>query len=239
MQRTGLWIARSLGVTVLVACSCARAGLIWDFTNQFSIANGNPNGDWSYGWADSSGFHLHSHVSTPNSNSQGWAESEVGPLVWKNIGTVLQSGVLPGQVSLHTGPGPAYTPSVVRWTAPAGLTGLASVLGQFFAGDAGTMLVGVFTNGVGQGQTPMWSASNAGTFNLNVGVSPGSTVDFVVWGGYGQGNTPLAVQIDAVPEPATVTLCVLAAFAGISMRRRRKARTSAAPGVLFARRRAE
>jgi hypothetical protein len=40
-----------------------------------------------------------------------------------------------------------------------------------------------------------WKATDAGNFNLSLKVAAGDTVDFVVYGGYRYGNTPVKVNI--------------------------------------------
>jgi hypothetical protein len=41
----------------------------------------------------------------------------------------------------------------------------------------------------------MWKASNSGSFDVNIKVARGDTIDFVVYGGYGYGNTPVSATI--------------------------------------------
>jgi RHS repeat-associated protein len=107
--------------------------------------------------------------------------------VWKNMGSPAY-GVDTGQLSLH--PGDASQPGVVRWTAPAGVSGPATIKGQFLTGDIGVILVDVRINGV-----EVWNAVDSGTFNLSTNIVLGDTIDFAVYGGYEYGNTPLDVKI--------------------------------------------
>jgi hypothetical protein len=64
------------------------------------------------------------------------------------------------------------------------------VAGEFLAGDPGTMQVAVRRNNL-----PWWNAVNAGAFDLDVNISAGNTIDFVVYGGYYGGTTPLTANI--------------------------------------------
>lgn len=187
MGRTNIGV---LGMIAL-AGSAAASVVVWDPTPDFSIDYGNPNGVWSYGWMEV-GFgalNLYENSGITNGNPQWWAwGGDRTPCVWKNMHTDIWYGVEPGQISLH--PGNGHQPSVVRWTTPTGAEGRARIDGRFFNGDIGGMTVGVLLNG-----TLAWEAFNSGAFELSMFVHPGDTVDFAVYGGYGYGNTPLAVEI--------------------------------------------
>ena len=62
--------------------------------------------------------------------------------------------------------------------------------------------------GVRQGSAWLWQGTNAGAFDLqDTSITKGSSIDFVVSGGYGWGNTPLEVTIfSAIPEPETYAM---------------------------------
>jgi hypothetical protein len=194
---------------IVVTTGSALAGTIWDVNADFSNTNGNPNGDWSYGWVNNSAFQLYQTAYQGGSNgiSPGWCGPLSGagpgfPLIWKNTGS-FANDVETGQLSLHPGPGGEM--SVAQWTAPADWSGGdAAIQGQFFPGDIGTMQVGIFKNG--NWSSPRWSASDSGEFTLSVPVVAGDTIDFGVYGGYSYGNTPLEATITAAPEPSTLVL---------------------------------
>lgn len=193
--------------TWVLASWCARAEMTWDLTAEFSIDNGNPNGAWSYGWSDGdNGFRLFG-ANTLGTCGPIWRvqpyETE-DPIIWMNTSGETAGGAAPGQVSLH--PGKYGVPSVARWTAPAGVEGMAHVQGQFFAGDTGSLIVSIWTNGMTTGQVAIWDEWDAGTFDLNIPVSPGKTIDFAVYSGYIYGTTPLDARITALPEPSSVAL---------------------------------
>ncbi len=159
----------------------------FDATSAFSIAHGNPNGVWSYGWmpTDFSGFNLHAFGEN-RWHGPAWSRYAGGePVVWQNTTPSTQWGVPPGWLSLH--PGSGNQPSVIRWTAPA--SGVAHVVGQFLQAG-GTLPVTVRLNG-----QPWWTAPDYGSFDLITNVIAGSTVDFAVYGGYASGNTPLDADI--------------------------------------------
>jgi hypothetical protein len=170
----------------------------YDPTPDFSINNGNPNGVWSYGWmpTDFSSFILYTGAQM-NINSPQWfrepASPTYTPMIWRIDDSNPRDGVAPGQLSLH--PSNTYEASALRWTAPSG--GIYQIEGQFFAGDTAVTQVGIR-----QGSTWLWQATNAGAFNLSTTVISGESVDFVVYGAYYNGNTPLDVRITSQGNPA-------------------------------------
>lgn len=214
----------SLGLALFPALAPTAHGGVFDFVEDFSIANGNPNGAWSYGLAstDFSTFTLFDHTTTAVNElapSITWhMENTAAGGIWKNLSPISGYSVAPGEVSLH--PSFDLSPAVARWTAPVGTSGSAAIQGVFGAGDLGTMSVAVRYNGI-----ELWSAVDSGTFNLNVPVSAGDTVDFAVFNGYGFGNTPLAATINvvtAVPEPSSVAFVTGASLLVVALRRRGK-----------------
>ena len=180
----------------LAAATLSATAQVWNPTEDFSVANGNPNGVWSYGHAqtDFSGFTL---LVTPMSAAQyhAWRPpSGSEPAVWKNISSSVYSDNQPGDIALH--PGSGNRPAILRWTAPA--AGRFAAAGMFLPGAGGVMTVGVRTNNVSA-----WSASDKGTFFVPFECAVGDTVDFAVYGGYSSGTTGLRALIGT---PVTVTL---------------------------------
>jgi hypothetical protein len=157
-------------------------------TDDFSTTNGNPNGNWSYGWMpiDFSTFNLYT-----THNSYQWygpLGGDLTPCIWKNTGG-LSYGVPAGWLSLH--PGPGHEPSVLRWTGLS--AGDICISGQFLAGDGGIMTVSVRHN-----NKEVWTASDSGDFDLTANIMVGDTIDFAVYGGYGYGNTPISATISYI-----------------------------------------
>lgn len=211
-----------LGMAAVAVLSAAGAGATtWNPTADFSVEHGNPNGVWSYGWENTvhQSFTLFTRTwGTDSSNPQwgGWAGDRT-PCIWLNTDAPV-AGVPTGSLSIH--PGPGNEPSVLRWTAPAGVNGTASVEGEFLAGDGGWMTVGIFVNG---STTPVWDCGNAGAFDLDIPVHPGDTIDFAVYGGYYSGNTPIALEI-TVPDGGSSLLLLGGAWAMALAARRRRTR---------------
>jgi len=161
-------------------------------SHDFSIRNGNPNGVWSYGCmtANFDTLSLYQTAWTPVTNHHQWCTQtrpDYTPCIWKNMGPVSSDGVPSGMLSLH--PGPGNEPSVLRWTAPQ--AGTIAVRAIFSSGDRGAMAIAVHYNG-----RQLWSENDQGVYNASsMAVNVGDTIDFLVYGGYSYGNTPLEVTI--------------------------------------------
>jgi hypothetical protein len=226
-----LWTGSLVGAMMLCVTGVSQA-TIYNPITDFSITNGNPNGVWTYGWmpSDLSTF----YTDTITQGLQGvnwdcwWGQNQQTHVCLNNL-TFTSYGVQPGQISLH--PGAAYQAAVLRFTAPT--AGLYDIGGQFFAGDNGTMLVGVR-----QEANFLWNGVNAGIFSMDDKTfSAGDSIDFLVYGGYGAGNTPLSLTISSapfparnqVPEPASVLLISAGLAYLVSVRRKQKFYRSHAP----------
>ncbi|MHB1036785.1 MAG: PEP-CTERM sorting domain-containing protein [Pirellulales bacterium] len=193
-------------VSLLSVASAANAAT-WNANADFSTS-ANPNGAWSYGWAKDTAFKPYLYATNLLGLAEGginaWRQSPNGPtepMLFKNTYSWAQNGVQQGQLSLH--PGSDGGASIVRWTAPDGLTGRINLLGEFLPGDDRPMRVGVFQNAAYSSSRPLspslWIANDAGFFDLDVSVSAGDTIDFAVYGGYAWGNTPLEATITVSP----------------------------------------
>jgi hypothetical protein len=203
-----------------------NADTTWDVTSSFRSDNGNPNGVWSYGWRNYSQFQLYTSNGPDINGLPVWwgplqYDGGVAPVIALNTTGSPINGVQPGQLALH--PGPNGEASVLRWTAPVGVSGLGSIQGQFLPGDAGIMQVGVFENG--NWASPLWTGTDSGAFSISVPLTAGDTIDFAVYGGFGHGSTPLQATITAAPEPSTFVLLGFGAVGllGFAWRRRKTA----------------
>ncbi len=182
---------------------------VWSARGDFSLIS-NPNGEWSYGAVDAVSFSNFS-LGTLATNASTWVTrtNDTG-WIWVNSESYNQSGVEPGWLSLH----PGYLdvpdhplPTAVRWTAPA-FSGIGTIhlVGRFLAGDSG-----IISTTVRHNTLSLWDGI-AGEFDMLVTVEPGDTIDFVVWGNFDYGNTPLDAAIELTyTEQSTNTLTVVSA----------------------------
>jgi len=168
----------------------------WDATADFSAANGNPNGPWSYGWYDV-GFNTFSLYATSAQfwTCPGWTRATTGDwtpnVVLNSCGNFTVYNVPVGWLTLH--PSPATEPSVIRFTVPAGAHGPFQVTGEFNPGDGGSVQVAVRHNAA-----ELFHAVNAGVFDLTVYAAAGDTIEFAAYGAYGFGNTPVRAVINGM-----------------------------------------
>ena len=222
-----------------------QAAIAADATTDFSIANSNPNGEWSYGYTTTLGssFSAYSQAGTltapptQSGNLETWSDvaasanvpwvGKAGAAGWTCCGSVT---VAANTLTMH--PGGLGEFSVVRFTSASG--GSYQVNASFFGQDFGGQVGGtstdvhvrttadVFTNTVvGFGTTVAYSGV--------VTLAAGQTMDFVVGVGVGLGNgnnyfndsTGLTASVSVVPEPEGVVLA-LAGLAVAAAGRHRK-----------------
>lgn len=206
-----------IGCALICATNSSPAQVVWNPTSAFSTTNGNPNGVWTYGWMDTAFTTFAPYASTSANGWLGNLGGDGSPVIWLNTGGSTSYGNPPGDLALH--PGPGFQPSILRWTAPAGSSGTAQIVGRFLAGDGGVMAVAIRFNG-----SSVWSATDAGSFDFNQLFTAGDQLDFAVYGGYNFGTTPLELTITgpAIPEPAaSAGLLGFAALGLVAFRRRR------------------
>ena len=234
-QREGLMgIARR---TTLLSAVLAGGALLagpaqaatYDAVSDFSVTS-NPGSVWSYGY---SFFPAYSLIlfdkPTTTATFVIWNDASYivsgTPAAWSLLSGSAINGVLPGQMALH--PGPSYRGyAILRFTAPS--TADYNVVGQFYAGDSGTMNGSVVHNS--NLSTPLAYFSNttdASTFSFSaLHLVAGETLDLAVGnnGDYGSGSTPVTMTITtAVPEPATLALMLggLGVVGWVAWRRKR------------------
>ena len=202
-------------IVVATVTTGSVLGDAWDPTASFSNTS-NPNGPWSYGWVNNSEFQPFVSNGLDGESVPTWYGPLTSihfpglfyPAIWLNTSSPA-FGVQTGQLALQ--PGPDGEATVVQWTAPVGVSGLGNIQGQFLSGDAGIMQVGVFENG--NWDSPLWSGTDSGAFNLFVPLTASDTIDFAVYGSFYSGNTPLEATITVpVPEPSTFALLAFGAM---------------------------
>ena len=180
---------------LVLAIPTESSAQTWDVTAEFSTTN-NPTGPWSYGWESDSGpdwtaFALYTVLEWVGPSPR-WTSGPITPSLWLNLTSEGFDGVPLSWLSIH--PGPGWEPSVIRWTAP--ITGEVRLDGAFLAGDIGLMDVYIQVNGV-----TIWSAldfSSDQPFSLNLTVTVGDQLDWLVTGGWAFGNTPISIHITEV-----------------------------------------
>lgn len=190
---------------------------------EFS-ATSNPAGVWSYGWTVALGS---SFTLFTNRISSGGSDFWYGnqPSLGGNPGypTVWRSADIPNDMLLEH-PGPAGEYAVLRWTSPIDQT--ISVSAEFTAQDPHPTSTDVhlLLNGVSLLNGSINSASDIVSFLQAVSFKQGDKLDFAV--GYGSNNnyffdaTGIRATVGAVPEPATISLCLTGLY--VVIRRARK-----------------
>ncbi len=158
-KRVGLMTA-----VLMLGLAGLTSAATWNLADDFSTANGNPNGAWTYGWYQD-GTANFTQYPTPASGSQngstyadweGPAGNQWQGFVLKNQGPYPMTDwgyYEPGQVILH----PSITTDLgaeighsanVRWTAPRDMTVDINALftGQAYAGAGTTTYCYVIKN---------------------------------------------------------------------------------------------
>ena len=233
-----MWTRALSATATLLAVGTAQAS--WDATQDFATGS-NPAGVWSYGYyASTNGsqeFRAFSQATSALAGFEGftgWFDPIYSvlyaPNAARNLSQATVHNVLPGQLTLHPGPGPSEW-AVLRFTAPS--DGSYSVATQFLAGDLGETEAHIILNG---GKLPTVLAHlgvtsvNPSYASVGISMSAGDTLDFAVGnnGDFHFDNTPLTVAISAVPEPSSAIL-LAAGIAAFCWRRRVAAPVGSVP----------
>jgi hypothetical protein len=208
-RSSGKWIAIVSALSMLAAHAHAA---VYDATADFQIAS-NPGAVWSYGYSSAGGAAYSVILFDDHAGTNAWTKSNYvsfgAPVAWKNNTGGTLNGVAAGQLSLHPGPLDHGDFAVLRFTAPR--TATYGVIGQFFAGDSGSMSGRIVQNGdFGHPLQFVSDTTDTSHFNFTpISLGKGQTLDFVVGnnGSFFSGNTPLDVVVTdppAVPESQTV-----------------------------------
>jgi hypothetical protein len=238
MQRPGVFRVRSslaagaMFIIALVSAGIARGQTVYDATAAYEagwIAQTNPNGLWSYGYSSGPTAPV-SLYTTPTTgslnggNEQFWLTPAVddgySPSVALNNGPAYNDGYidyLADELVIADGAGGQY--SNILFSAPA--SSLYS-LDCSFRGDqlgVGTV-VAVAAGGNVIFNSTVTEEEQVDPFDTDIYLNAGETVDFSVGPDGGNQNTGFSATFTTVPEPASLSLLVLAAPMLMGRRRR-------------------
>ncbi len=180
---------------------------------DLSISDGNPNGNWSYGYTDLLGSAFKKYLVTDAASiagmihwgaAPGWPRNAASnPSIDRNVtaNTIspLAGIIVPNNV-LHMHPGPNGQYSVLRWTAPD--TGFYTIVGFFEGLNSHPTSTDVHillneNNALFGGDILTFMMPS--NFNINRPLAAGDTIDFAVGfgtdGNYFFDSTGLSARI--------------------------------------------
>jgi hypothetical protein len=214
-------------IAIAMTFSTAVASVTsYDPAADFSLS-GNPNGPWSYGYAQTLGGPLIVHATSGSGGGLDFWNTDISiglPWVVRNstaapINWAGTTVFAPGALSLH--PGPNGQVAVLRFTVPA--AGQYLVNGSFFGQDyvgPTTTDVHLLVNGTSIFNDVVSDFGVNHSFNTTLTLAAGSQLDFAVGFGpitpnvydsYYYDSTGLSALITLVPEPSSLALVGLAA----------------------------
>ncbi|MEK6702790.1 MAG: hypothetical protein AABZ53_11040 [Planctomycetota bacterium] len=213
---------RSLSIAGVATCTAVAGAQTFNYADDFSITNGNPNGAWAYGYMNSLGGPMTAHATAITFNDLEYWYSDFGlivPSAFKNIGVGTTFGLLPGEAALHGGNDPGQY-GVARFSS-LGLVGTVTINGSFGIGDAGNVDVHILKNGVAL--FTELGTFDAQSFSITTSLAAGDTIDFLVGRStiINYDTTPLdATLVVTAPNPGTIA--VFGSGAAALLRRRRR-----------------
>ncbi|WP_395142431.1 PEP-CTERM sorting domain-containing protein [Armatimonas sp.] len=223
MKRLSL-TALTLGLFLLGATAQAQT---FNATTDFSSTNGNPNGQWSYGFTTTLGGALTLFDTADSSPTlPRWTHSIVQnsgtPTILRNNTGVPVNGVPTGFLLVHPGSSEYF---VLRFTVPS--TANYSILAQGLVGDIGDTDLSVLRNS--NAGVPLFFAPTTNTnptFSSTLALTAGDTVDFVVGnkGSFFADSTGAVFTLTTVggasaPEPGSIALFTTGGLIWIIRRR--------------------
>lgn len=236
---------KMLVLVTVMALSLVGMAQAADLAGDFSLA-ANPNGDWSYGWFNAGVFTAYGTVNSAGSGGSTFSAWSYAAGDWDskgNVGINLGPNPINDWASYREVGQIIYGPSTAdnlgniyvntsRWTAPAAgdyqitavFTGqstmptvatvsvLKNEVEEWSGGLNGFIgtLASNFTDGFGDAPSQ--------TYNDTLTLAKGDTLDFTMLTVNGN-NRAMALDVQIVPEPITITLMGLGSLALIRRRR--------------------
>jgi hypothetical protein len=224
------YVCRLFSILILLSGLCllgvpAADALTYDVNAAFSTVN-NPNGVWTYGWADLTGSSLGSLTTYSTSATlpfgnffQGWYDPNnyysYTPTVYKNYGADFNDGNvnIPALALILHGVGTSLKDlSVVEFTAPS--TGQYSLSATFTCRqyNIGSGLVYIFKNGTDifdNNNSYLATVGDTATYNNGtLSLNAGDVIAFAV-GRNGDGGDSIELQAVFTPVPIPPTVLLL------------------------------
>lgn len=214
----------------------ASAAESYNLANDFSVENGNPNGQWTYGkytsGLDTNYFQVFATPGGPNigvlngndlTGLTVWSDGGDPNIIKNTLSTDIITDSAFGVISFHAGKltfGPYLGPTVARFTAPGSgkwLVDATFATVQVVNGSPGAWVCYESACDLVAATLPAFP-DTAGYSDL-LDLEQGDTIDFVVWGNNSQNKTTevsamvteyvLNVGVDIKPrsDPNSINLC--------------------------------
>ncbi|MBX3112083.1 MAG: PEP-CTERM sorting domain-containing protein [Fimbriimonadaceae bacterium] len=206
----------------LVLSPLSSFATVYDAHTDFSLAT-NPNGVWSYGYANTLGGSFTSFDQTSTGSYDRWFTGIDSLGVYDTVsGVTFSTLVVPAaQLWMHPGPNAQY--AVLRFTAPTTATYNLSA-GFFGVDNVGPTTTDVHVSHnnvlVFSGVVNSFSSSPTTGYVAPLSLSAGDTVDVAVGtngNGYVFDSTAVNLSLESVPEPTS-----LLALGGLALLVRRR-----------------
>ncbi len=236
---------KMLALLMVLALPCVASA--WDLVDDFSISNGNPNGDWSYGYyaGGASGTWTLYNGTGDSGTLRNWfvAPSDTdghGNVNMNYTANTFTQGTWapgmswrPGQLCLMAPYSAYWNPNnydddtAARWTAPADgtYTITATWESRVMSGTATDVFVRLNGTGIFADQVSGFTEFDApleesvSTYTAVLQLAEGAALDFGVSGVVDDGGHQIGLDVVITPEPITMTLMSLG---GLALLRRRR-----------------